>query len=105
VVLDGGSELRSDSDQPSINFCRPDLEKLKEHDTASYSVGVRLSPLASEWPAGAGSTDFSYVCWSKSPILRTEVERLLGVVVRGELPAEPPLPPANPGAGPRKGNR
>jgi hypothetical protein len=105
VVLDGGSELRSDSAQPSINLCRPDLEKLKVHGAASYSVGVRLSPLAREWPADAGSTDFSYVCWSKSPILRKDVERLLGVVVQGELPAEPPLPPANPGADPRKGNR
>lgn len=108
VVLDGGSkpsELRSDSAQPSINLCRPELEKLKVHGAASYSVGVRLSPLAREWPTDAGSTDFSYVCWSKSPILRTEVERLLGVVVQGELPVEPPSPPANPGAGARKGNR
>ena len=106
VVLDGNSELRSDSDQPSIDLCYPDLEKLKIHDATSYTVLVRLSPLAPEWPADAGSTDFSFTWWSKSPILSAEVERLLSVVVGGELPLEPnSLPPANPGAGARKGNR
>jgi hypothetical protein len=106
VVLDGNSELRSDSDQPSIDLCYPDLEKLRIHDATSYTVLVRLSPLAPEWPADAGSTDFSFTWWSKSPILSAEVERLLSVVVGGELPLEPnSLPPANPGAGARKGNR
>ena len=109
VALEGRAELRSDSaaDQPqlSIDLCRPQLEALKAHGSLSYTVGVRLSPLLPLWPAESANVNFDYYCWGKDPILKADVDRLLSVVVDGELPFEPqPAAPAKQRSGSRKDN-
>ena len=71
---------------PSVDLCRPVLERMSKSSAKSFVVGIRLSQAG--WPPPVPSPPLESVLWS-DPLPMSVVRKQLGLLKDGPLPVDP----------------